>query len=96
MSAFAHAFFGRHLKQPGIDFPLLEDRGLFSLVEVVAQLVEPLFLGHRRVISAAGMVRFRASMKPRTCNGGETREEVERETGFEPATFCLGSRHSAS
>ena len=21
---------------------------------------------------------------------------VERETGFEPATFCLGSRHSAS
>jgi hypothetical protein len=22
--------------------------------------------------------------------------EVERETGFEPATFCLGSRHSAS
>jgi len=24
------------------------------------------------------------------------RGEVERETGFEPATFCLGSRHSAS
>jgi hypothetical protein len=23
-------------------------------------------------------------------------KEVERETGFEPATFCLGSRHSAS
>ena len=23
-------------------------------------------------------------------------EKVERETGFEPATFCLGSRHSAS
>jgi hypothetical protein len=22
--------------------------------------------------------------------------KVERETGFEPATFCLGSRHSAS
>ena len=21
---------------------------------------------------------------------------VERETGFEPATFCLGSRHSAN
>ena len=21
---------------------------------------------------------------------------LERETGFEPATFCLGSRHSAS
>ncbi len=25
-----------------------------------------------------------------------TEAEVERETGFEPATFCLGSRHSAS
>ena len=25
-----------------------------------------------------------------------SRGEVERETGFEPATFCLGSRHSAS
>ncbi len=25
-----------------------------------------------------------------------TLEEVERETGFEPATFCLGSRQSAS
>ena len=23
-------------------------------------------------------------------------EMLERETGFEPATFCLGSRHSAS
>jgi hypothetical protein len=22
--------------------------------------------------------------------------KVERETGFEPATFCLGSRHSAN
>jgi hypothetical protein len=24
------------------------------------------------------------------------KREVERETGFEPATFCLGSRYSAS
>jgi hypothetical protein len=24
------------------------------------------------------------------------RGKVERETGFEPATFCLGSRHSAN
>jgi hypothetical protein len=26
----------------------------------------------------------------------EGRKDLERETGFEPATFCLGSRHSAS
>src|SRR5690242_17951111 len=35
---------------------------------------------------------------PTAQDGTENRSgrEVERETGFEPATFCLGSRHSAS
>ncbi len=29
-------------------------------------------------------------------SGGSGRWDVERETGFEPATSCLGSKHSAS
>ena len=32
----------------------------------------------------------------RKCPSHRARGGLERETGFEPATFCLGSRHSAS
>ena len=37
-----------------------------------------------------------ASSKHAEPEVGGAGEKVERETGFEPATFCLGSRHSAS
>ena len=41
---------------------------------------------------------FRIEAAPSAYGLGRRRSggKVERETGFEPATFCLGSRHSAS
>ena len=49
--------------------------------------------GHAREhVDVQRAVRFERGITPSI---GQERE-VERETGFEPATFCLGSRHSAN
>jgi hypothetical protein len=43
-----------------------------------------------------GHSRMTEDLSEQQLQGLVGRAEVERETGFEPATFCLGSRHSAS
>ena len=56
-------------------------------------------LEHRaplRVVSGCRPERPQPRDWPRWTDRHSGIGEVERETGFEPATFCLGSRHSAS
>ena len=73
------------------DHPGVADQGRKALAEEVLEVIQIDEHGIRAVLPAENL-----SVADSDRGGGGGGGGVERETGLEPATFCLGSRHSTN